>query len=75
VFTPKQAGRSGDLVWIGNWGDDERTAELRTFLLEPVRRLGLRAQVHGVRYPPAALEALAAAGIDYRGFLPNYRAP
>ena len=21
--------REGDLVWIGNWGDDERTAELR----------------------------------------------
>ena len=27
-----------DLVWIGNWGDDERTAELHEFLLEPVRR-------------------------------------
>jgi spore maturation protein CgeB len=27
-FIP-HAGREGDLVWIGNWGDDERTAALR----------------------------------------------
>ena len=27
----------GDLVWIGNWGDDEREAELHEFLIEPVR--------------------------------------
>jgi spore maturation protein CgeB len=64
-----------DVVWIGNWGDDERAAELREFLIEPVRRAGLRATVHGVRYPAAALAALEDAGIDYRGWLPNYRAP
>ena len=29
--------REGDLVWIGNWGDEERTAELHEFLLEPIR--------------------------------------
>ena len=63
----------GDLVWIGNWGDEERSRELHEFLLEPVRRLRLRAAVHGVRYPEPALAALAAAGIDYRGWLPNYR--
>src|SRR5207248_1653266 len=49
--------------------------ELHEFLLEPVRRLGLRATVYGVRYPPEALAALAAAGIEYRGWLPNYEAP
>jgi spore maturation protein CgeB len=67
--------REGDLVWIGNWGDDERTAELETFLLEPVRRLELAARVHGVRYPDHALRALAAAGVSYGGWLPNYRVP
>ena len=66
---------AGDLVWIGNWGDDERTAELYEFLLTPVRRLGLKAKVYGVRYPRQALEALADAGIEYGGWLPNYRAP
>jgi spore maturation protein CgeB len=65
----------GDLVWIGNWGDDEREAELGEFLLGPVQALRLRARVHGVRYPDRALERLRAAGIRYAGWLPNYRAP
>ena len=64
-----------DLVWIGNWGDDERVAELHEFLIEPVKRLGLSATVHGVRYPKTAQAALADAGIDFRGYLPNHRAP
>jgi spore maturation protein CgeB len=70
-----EGARDGDLVWIGNWGDDERTQELEEYLLGPVRRLGLRARVHGVRYPEPALAALAAAGIDYAGWLPNYSVP
>jgi len=65
----------GDVVWVGNWGDDERTAELHEFLLGPVKALGLRARVHGVRYPDAALAALKDAGIEYGGWLPNYAAP
>ena len=65
----------GDLVWIGNWGDDERTAELREFLVEPIRKLGLKARVYGVRYPDEARRELEEAGIDYRGWLPNYRVP
>ncbi|MEJ7928939.1 glycosyltransferase [Ramlibacter sp. AN1015] len=76
VFTPlAHEPREGDLVWIGNWGDDERTAELHEFLLEPVRALGLRARVHGVRYPEHARAALQEAGISYAGWLPNYEAP
>jgi spore maturation protein CgeB len=76
LFRP-QRGRAieGDLVWIGNWGDGERTAEIREFLVEPVRALGLRARVYGVRYPREALETLCAAGIEYRGWLPNYCVP
>jgi spore maturation protein CgeB len=65
----------GDLVWIGNWGDDERTAELKEFLLEPVKSLGLAAHVHGVRYPADALSCLADAGITYAGYLPNFLVP
>ena len=64
-----------DLVWVGNWGDDERTAELHAYLIEPVKRLGLSATVHGVRYPEPALAALADAGIAYGGYLPNHRVP
>jgi spore maturation protein CgeB len=69
------ADRQGDLIWIGNWGDDERSAELQEYLIEPVRDLQLRATICGVRYPDAALQALAAAGIEYRGWIANYRAP
>lgn len=67
--------RRGDLVWIGNWGDGERTAELHELLLGPVRRLGLRAQAYGVRYPKEAVAALAEAGIRYGGWRANHRAP
>lgn len=69
--TPKK----GDVVWIGNWGDNERKQELREFLIDPVRELGLKAKVYGVRYPADALEALGKAGIEYGGWLPNYKVP
>ncbi len=76
VFQPLPAPpAAGDLVWIGNWGDEERTAELHEFFLEPVRALGLAADAYGVRYPPEALAALRRHGVRYRGWLPNYRVP
>ena len=76
IFHPlPEIPRERDLVWIGNWGDGERTAELSEFLIEPSRDLGLSARVHGVRYPPEGRAALAAAGIEYAGYLPNFRAP
>src|SRR5207248_9746784 len=41
VFRPMEfTGEQGDLVWIGNWGDGERSAELQEFLLDPTRELG-----------------------------------
>jgi spore maturation protein CgeB len=76
VFGPRpDVARERDLVWIGNWGDDERTPELREFLTEPVASLGLSARVHGVRYPPDARRALAEAGMEFAGYLPNFRVP
>jgi spore maturation protein CgeB len=67
--------KEGDLVWIGNWGDNERTEELMEFLIEPVKELKLKAKVYGVRYPEKAKKALADAGIEYGGWLPNYKVP
>lgn len=63
------------LVWIGNWGDDERSAELETFLLRPARALGMGLDIHGVRYPPYALATLASYGARYRGWVPNVHVP
>jgi spore maturation protein CgeB len=45
------------------------------FLINPVKELGLKAKVYGVRYPQKALDALADAGIEYGGWLPNYKVP
>jgi spore maturation protein CgeB len=67
--------RAGDLVWIGNWGDGERTAELREFLLGPAQQLGLKGSVFGVRYPAAARRKIAQAGLPYRGWVANHRVP
>lgn len=93
VFHP-QPGVPNDLdcVWIGNWGEGERSEEIRRFLLDPVATLGSRfpagvtpqrteaatkmhAAIYGVRYPDNGLAALAAAGVQYRGYLPNLDAP
>lgn len=66
--------RSG-LVWIGNWGDGERTQELESYLFEPARAAGLPLDIHGVRYPEEALATLERYGVAYRGWAPNARAP
>jgi spore maturation protein CgeB len=63
------------LVWIGNWGDGEREAELAAFLLRPAAAASLPLEVYGVRYPPAALAALRAAGARYRGWVANAEVP
>lgn len=65
----------GDLIWVGNWGDDERTGELQEFLLQPSHGLGLRTTVHGVRYPAEALAMLQQLRISYAGWIANYDVP
>ncbi len=62
-------------VWIGNWGDGERTAELEAFLLAPLARARVPLDIHGVRYPPQALRMVEQYGARYHGWLPNYAAP
>ena len=74
AFRPIKSGTlAGDLIWIGNWGDEERSAALREFLIEPVKALKLKARIYGVRYPADALKELENAGIEYGGWLPNFR--
>ena len=55
---PEREGPREGLVWIGNWGDDERSAELESFLLRPARTACLPLDIHGVRYPDHALRTL-----------------
>jgi spore maturation protein CgeB len=76
MFHPRPGvERDRHLVWIGNWGDGERSAELEEFLIDPVRQLALSTRVHGVRYPQHAVVRLREADIQYGGWLPNYRVP
>ncbi|MBW3593589.1 MAG: glycosyltransferase [Actinobacteria bacterium] len=76
VFRPLEAEDArAELVWIGNWGDEERTAELREFLLGPARQLGLSGSVYGVRYPDDARAAVEDAGLSFRGWIANHDVP
>src|SRR3546814_8639072 len=63
------------VVWFGNWGDDERSAELRDYLLVPCQSTGLDLDIWGVRYPAHALMALRLAGARYHGWIANAMAP
>jgi len=75
-FRPLRRRKSIDMVWIGNWGDDERTQEVEEFLIGPAAAIpGIRAVVHGVRYPDTAVQKLKDANVEYRGYLPNLLSP
>ena len=74
-FHPCRGCKDTDVVWVGNWGDEERTRELEEFLLLPLAGLRARTAVYGVRYPKMAQARLQSVGIQYRGYLPNLEAP
>jgi len=63
------------VVWIGNWGDGERTEELQQFLFKPAQEAGLSLDVYGVRYPEEAKAILRRHHVRYHGWLANAAAP
>ncbi len=71
---PEETERKG-IVWIGNWGDEERSAELETYLFGPVAAAGQPLDVYGVRYTAAALDTLRSYGATYHGWLANPLVP
>ena len=72
---PAVEGDRSGVVWIGNWGDGERAAELEQFLFNPAQAAGMELDIYGVRYPDEALATLASYGAHYHGWAPNARAP
>lgn len=75
-FHPVDARQDIDLLWIGNWGDEERTQELMEYLVEPVAELrNCKTVAYGVRYPAEGQRSLSDAGIEYRGYLPSLMTP
>jgi spore maturation protein CgeB len=72
---PDQEQRREGLVWIGNWGDGERSAELADFLLQPAQWANLPLDIYGVRYPEEARNLVWRYGGRYHGWLANASAP
>lgn len=71
-----QPPQGGDVVWIGRVGSDAtRRGAFEEFFITPVKRLGVRAAAYGPEYPPSTLDALAAADIEYRGWIPHELKP
>ena len=72
---PAYDGDREGLVWIGNWGDGERSQEIVDFLLRPARDAGLPLDIYGVRYPPEAKRTVRQFGASYHGWLANASVP
>jgi len=71
VFRPIEGVEpEADLVWLGDWGDRERRAELDEFLLRPARRLRLHGSVHGDRFSRRARLRLRLSGLRNREPVP-----
>ncbi|MGC2107899.1 MAG: glycosyltransferase [Candidatus Korobacteraceae bacterium] len=74
-FYPRDGTADIDVLWIGNWGDEERSRELMEYLVRPVAELpNCKAVAYGVRFPDEGQRVLREAGIEYRGYLPNLMA-
>src|SRR3546814_5323228 len=66
-FRPLPGEKSG-LVWIGNWGDGERTAELEDYLFRPARQAKLPLDIYGVRSEEHTSELQSLMRISYAVF-------
>ncbi|MCL5279815.1 MAG: glycosyltransferase [Planctomycetes bacterium] len=76
TFFPREAEKEHDVVWIGNWGDEERAQQIRDYLIGAAAGLpALRFTVHGVRYPTRILKSFDRTGIRYAGWVPNFAVP
>jgi len=77
VFAPQVLPKTTDVVFVGNYGDGDRSDELEDYVFGPRSALrSLTYAVYGVRYPEHVLERLNnGLDIAYRGWLPNIRVP
>jgi spore maturation protein CgeB len=77
VFAPLELDKTADVVFVGNYGDGDRSDELEDFVFSPRRELpNLKYVVYGVRYPEAVVSRLRnGLDIDYHGWLPNVQVP
>jgi spore maturation protein CgeB len=72
---PVEERRREGLIWIGNWGEDERSEELTHFLLGPAQAAALPLDIYGVRYHDEAQRTVKRFGASYHGWAANALAP
>ncbi|GAC1323940.1 MAG: glycosyltransferase [Chloroflexota bacterium] len=77
VFSPQPGPKTTDVVFVGNYGDGDRSDELEDYMFAPRTSLpDLRYDVYGVRYPAAVLERFARdLNITYKGWVANVEVP
>jgi spore maturation protein CgeB len=77
VFTPVAMPKLTDVVFVGNYGDGDRSDELEEYVFGPRTALAhLSYAVYGVRYPERVVARLNnGLDITYRGWLPNVQVP
>jgi spore maturation protein CgeB len=72
---PAEEQERQGIVWIGNWGEGERTKELKEYLFRPARAVGLGLDIYGVRYHETAKATVRRYGGTYHGWVANAQAP
>ena len=77
VFAPLAVPKLTDVVFVGNYGDGDRSDELEDYVFGPRGSLPkLSYAVYGVRYPAPVVSRLNdGLDISYRGWLPNVLVP
>ncbi|MDQ3809303.1 MAG: glycosyltransferase [Chloroflexota bacterium] len=77
VFAPLEVPKRTDVVFVGNYGDGDRSQELEDYVFGPRRALPhLSYAVYGVRYPDQVVARLRdGLDISYGGWLPNVMVP
>jgi spore maturation protein CgeB len=77
VFAPQPVPKMTDVVFVGNYGDGDRSDELEDYVFGPRTSLPqLSYAVYGVRYPEHVVSRLNnGLDISYGGWLPNVLVP
>jgi spore maturation protein CgeB len=77
VHAPRHLAKMTDVVFVGNYGDGDRSDELEEYVFGLRSKLPhLRYAVYGVRYPEHVLARLSnGLDVDYGGWLPNVLVP
>jgi spore maturation protein CgeB len=77
IFAPLDVPKRADVVFVGNYGDGDRSNELEGFVFGPRGDLPhLCYAIYGVRYPQHVLRRFTnGLDIRYHGWLPNVRVP